>query len=128
MPVKDGVYLAHENYPQTFTERNRDHPSMLANMGVLPGAGVDRDVIRRTHDKVIREWKWPDTWGWNYPIVAMTAAELRDAKLAIDVLLMKTSKNEYVAIGHNYQRPGFPAIRRATAACSRPSRRWVQRD
>ena len=31
LPVKDGVYLAHENCPQTFTERNRDHPSMLGD-------------------------------------------------------------------------------------------------
>ena len=38
LPVKDGVYLAHENCPQTFTERNRDHPSMLGALGVLPGA------------------------------------------------------------------------------------------
>jgi len=38
--VKDGLYLAHENCPMTFTERNRDHPSMLAALGVLPGEGV----------------------------------------------------------------------------------------
>jgi hypothetical protein len=108
LPVKDGVYLAHENCPQTFTERNRDHPSMLAALGVLPGEGVDRAVMRRTLDKVNRQWKWADTWGWDYPMVAMTATELGDAKLAIDVLLMKTAKNEYVANGHNYQRPGLP--------------------
>ena len=108
LPVKDGVYLAHENCPQTFTERNRDHPSMLAALGMLPGAGVDREVMRRTLDKVIREWKWADTWGWDYPMVAMTAAELGDPKLAFDALLMKTPKNEYTPSGHNYQRPSLP--------------------
>jgi len=30
LPVRDGVYLAHEDCPQTYTERNHDHPSMLA--------------------------------------------------------------------------------------------------
>ncbi len=35
LPTKDGVYLAHENCPQTFTERNHDHPSMLGAYGVL---------------------------------------------------------------------------------------------
>ncbi len=40
LPVKDGVYLAHENCPQTFTKRNRDHPSMLAGLGVLPAAAM----------------------------------------------------------------------------------------
>ncbi len=108
LPAKDGVYLAHENCPQTFTERNRDHPSMLAAMGVLPGVGVDRATMRRTLDRVMREWKWPDTWGWDYPMVSMTASELGDAKLAIDALLLKTPKNEYTASGHNYQRPSLP--------------------
>ena len=44
LPVRDGVYLAHENCPQTFTERNRDHPSMLGALGVLPGDTVDRET------------------------------------------------------------------------------------
>jgi hypothetical protein len=48
---KDGVYLAHENCPQTFTEKNRDRPSMLAALGVLGGDGADRDAMRRTLHK-----------------------------------------------------------------------------
>src|SRR6185312_15997528 len=42
LPQRDGVYLAHENCPQTYTERNADHPSMLAAFGMLSGDGVDR--------------------------------------------------------------------------------------
>lgn len=48
LPVRDGVYLAHENCPQTFSERNHDHPSMLGALGVLPGDGVDRETMRLT--------------------------------------------------------------------------------
>jgi hypothetical protein len=48
LPVKDGLYLAHENCPQTFTQRHRDHPSMLGAYGVLEGQGVDRETMRRT--------------------------------------------------------------------------------
>ena len=62
LPVQDGVYLAHENCPQTFTERNRDHPSMLFALGTLPGRKVDRETMRRTLKKVFAEWKWEDTW------------------------------------------------------------------
>jgi hypothetical protein len=107
LPVKDGVYLAHENCPQTFTERNRDHPSMLAALGVLPGEGVDRETMRRTLHKVRDEWRWPDTWGWDYPMVAMTAARLGEPDLAVDSLLMDTPKNVYRPNGHNYQRLGL---------------------
>jgi len=53
LPQRDGVYLAHENCPQTFTERNCDHPSMLGALGVLPGEGVDRETMRRTLFKVM---------------------------------------------------------------------------
>jgi hypothetical protein len=107
-PVKDGVYLAHENCPQTFTERNRDHPSMLYALGVLPGRKVDRETMRRTLKKVFAEWKWEDTWGWDFPGVAMTAASLNEPQLAIEALLMKTPKNEYLPNGHNYQRANLP--------------------
>lgn len=105
LPVKDGVYLAHENCPQTYTERNRDHPSMLAALGVLQGDKVDRETMRRTLYKTMKEWKWNETWGWDYP---MTAARLGEGKLAVDALLMETEKNRYLPNGHNYQRPNLP--------------------
>jgi hypothetical protein len=108
LPVKDGVYLAHENCPQTFTERNRDHPSMLGALGVLPGRKVDRETMRRTLRKVFAEWHWPDTWGWDYPMVAMTAASLNEPAMAIDALAMVTPKNTWLPNGHNWQRANLP--------------------
>jgi hypothetical protein len=108
LPVRDGVYLAHENCPQTYTERNRDHPSMLGSLGVLPGDGVDRETMRRTLHKVMREWNWDETWGWDYPMTAMTAARLGETKIAVDALLMQTPKNRYLPNGHNWQRDNLP--------------------
>jgi hypothetical protein len=108
LPAKDGVYLAHENCPQTFTERNTDHPSMLGALGILPGEMVDRETMRRTLQKVMKEWKWEDTWGWDYPMTAMTAARLGETATAIDALLLNTPKNHYATNGHNYQRPNLP--------------------
>jgi len=108
LPVKDGVYLAHENAPQSFTERNHDHPSMLAALGVLRGEMVDRETMRRTLKKVMDVWDWPSTWGWDYPMTAMTAARLGESELAIDALLLDTPKNKYLTNGHNYQRPNLP--------------------
>jgi protein-glucosylgalactosylhydroxylysine glucosidase len=108
LPVKDGVYMAHENCPQTFTERNIDHPSMLAAYGVLTGEMVDRETMRRTLKKVMKEWTWDDTWGWDYPMTAMTAARLGETAIAVDALLLDTPKNHYAANGHNYQRPNLP--------------------
>jgi hypothetical protein len=108
LPTRDGVYLAHENCPQTYTERNHDHPSMLGALGVLPGQGVDEETMRRTLRKTLAEWKWDQTWGWDYPLTAMTAARLGERKIAVDALLMVTEKNRYLPNGHNYQRPNLP--------------------
>ena len=108
LPVKDGVYLAHENCPQTFTERNRDHPSMLAALGMLSGSRVDRETMRRTLRKVLAEWKWDDTWGWDFPMAAMTAASLGERGLVSGLLLMDTPKNTWLPNGHNWQRANLP--------------------
>jgi hypothetical protein len=108
LPEREGVYLAHENCPQTFTERNRDHPSMLAAYGVLDGQTVERETMRRTLAKVFREWKWDETWGWDYPMTAMTAARLGEGESAVRALLLETAKNRYLPNGHNYQRPNLP--------------------
>jgi len=102
------VYWAHENAPNSFSVRNHDHPSMLAALGVLSGEMVDRETMRRTLKKVMEVWDWPSTWGWDYPMAAMTAARLGETKTAIDVLLIDTPKNRYSTNGHNYQRPNLP--------------------
>lgn len=102
------IYLAHENAANSFTERNHDHPSMLAALGVLRGEMVDRETMRRTLKTVMKVWDWPSTWGWDYPMVAMTAARLGEPAIAIDALLMDTPKNKYLPNGHNYQRPNLP--------------------
>jgi hypothetical protein len=81
---------------------------MLGALGVLPGRKVDRETMRRTLKKVFAEWKWEDTWGWDFPMVAMTAASLGETQLALDALLMKTTKNTWLPNGHNYQRPNLP--------------------
>ncbi|HYJ46366.1 MAG TPA: hypothetical protein VEV81_07105, partial [Pyrinomonadaceae bacterium] len=108
LPVRDGLYLAHENCPQTYTERNYDHPSMLGALGFLPGDGTDRETMRRTLSKVMKDWQWEKTWGWDYPLTAMTAARLGETRTALDALLMGTEKNRYLPNGHNWQRENLP--------------------
>lgn len=108
LPVRNGVYLAAESCPQTFTEKNWDHPSMLCAYGLLEGDGVDRETMRRTLHKVLQVWQWPKTWGWDYPMVAMTAARLGEPETAIDALFLRSPKNEWLPNGHVYQRPNLP--------------------
>jgi protein-glucosylgalactosylhydroxylysine glucosidase len=103
LPVFDGVYVGHENAPDTFKNFNVDHPTMLSPLGMLPGGKhVDIETMRRTLHKVLKEWNLAKkSWGWDYPMIAMTAARLGEQKIAVDSLLNELPQNQFVANGHN---------------------------
>jgi len=103
-PVHEGVYISHENCPETFINFQRDHPSMLFAYGMCKGSRMDAVVVRTTLERVLCEWDLASLWGWDFGQMAMTATRLGLPELAIDILLMETIKNSYVASGNNFQR------------------------
>jgi hypothetical protein len=107
--VRDGKYLFTESTPESYTNPRwaKDHPSVTAALGMLPGPGIDTATMRNTLDWIWTHWNWPDTWGWDYPMVAMCAARVGEPKKAVDALLMDTPKNVFQLNGQNYQRPGL---------------------
>ena len=87
-----------------------DHPTVLAGLGVTPETGIlDRRLMEATLLDVHREWEWGTTWGWDYPMMAMTAARVGRPDLAVQSLLVNESKNTYLPNGHNWQTPDLPA-------------------
>ncbi|NDC74103.1 hypothetical protein EBZ70_02145 [bacterium] len=118
LPEKDGKYVALESHPDTWenVESRHDHPSMLMSLGVLPATDfVDRATMQRTLDAVLRDWDWETKiWGWDYPMIAMTAARLGRPEVAVDILLRDGPNNRYLPNGHcpqrsdEKQRPGQP--------------------
>lgn len=109
LPVADGKYLFTETTPDSYTNPkwNADHPAVLNALGFVPGPGIDHSTMANTLDWIWKNWNWPDTWGWDYPSIAMTAARLNEPDRAIDALLLDTPKNHYGLNGHVYQRPGL---------------------
>ena len=108
-PVGDGKYLFTETTPDCYTDPrwNKDHPAVLGALSFVPGPGIDAETMRHTLDWVWHNWNWPDTWGWDYPMMAMTAARLGEPERALDALLLDTPKNHYALNGQVYQRPGL---------------------
>ncbi|WP_207534933.1 hypothetical protein [Desertivirga arenae] len=106
LPKQNGLYLSTENTPDSFTNEEwlRDHPSVLGTLGMVPaGAKLDKATMQRTFDTVWKVWQWDDTWGWDFPMTAMTAARLGKPEKAIDALFMNIKTNTYLKNGHNYQ-------------------------
>jgi hypothetical protein len=105
LPEQNGIYIEQENP----IVADGGHPTMLAAFGMLPQTHpVDKQTMKKTLLHVINNWDYKDTWGWDYPLIAMTAARLGEPNLAIDTLLMNTPKNTWLANGHNYQEPNLP--------------------
>lgn len=104
MPESGGLYVALESHPDTWTNlaSRHDHPQMLMPLGFLPDSPfVDRATMDRTLTAVLDQWDWETKiWGWDYPMVAMTATRLGRPEDALEVLLRDGPNNRYTACGH----------------------------
>ena len=92
---------------ETFADKCRnDHPAVLGACGLLPYTSLyNIEKMKSTLDWVMQHWNWQTTWGWDYGMIAMTAARLGDPETALNALLIDTQKNTYLPSGHNFQTP-----------------------
>ncbi|MCW3848895.1 hypothetical protein OF829_16785 [Sphingomonas sp. LB-2] len=104
-----GLYLPVETEPDFWTNTqspacsrhadaapclNRDHPSMLMAYGLI-GGKVDVEAMRRTLRAVESDWDLRQTWGWDFPVIAMTAARLGEPEDAVDWLFRDLPNNHW---------------------------------
>ena len=87
---------------------------MLGAFGWIPGPNVERAIMAQTLDRVVSDWRWNETWGWDYPLAAMTAARLGRPSQAVDMLMMDTPRNRYGVNGHCFQVDGLALYLPAT--------------
>ena len=113
LPEKDGVYLAAESQPDLWERArspqcskgaahecpNRDHPSFVAALGLLPGWGAERETMRRTLKAVVSDWDMRQTWGWDWPMLAMTATRLDEPQMAVNFLLSDAKNFQFGVSG-----------------------------
>jgi hypothetical protein len=106
LPVKDGLYLCSEDTKDSYQNPRymSDHPIVSGISGVLPETKlVDNKVLGNSLDTIMKKWNWRSTWGWDFPMLAMSAASIGRGEQAIDFLMMNAPKNRYLLNGHNYQ-------------------------
>ena len=48
------------------------HPAVLLALGMLPGDkhGIDKAIMNRTLDEVLKSWNLPAAWGWDFGLMA----------------------------------------------------------
>mgnify|MGYP005982871735 FL=1 len=112
--MKDGLYLPVESVPDFWETamseacrkhaaasqcKNRDHPSFLMAYGFIPGARIDPAAMRRTFEAVEQNWDVRQTWGWDFPMMAMTAARLGEPEKAVDWLFADLKNNQWGVTG-----------------------------
>lgn len=124
LPERDGIYLAgaarvpeDDNYR---TKTTTDHPAVLAACGMLPQLEVQNsmyssgtakeiaplfsyDKMRATYKWVMKNFDFSDMWGWDFGVLAMSAARLGMQEEAVQALVLPVQKNTYLNNGHNFQ-------------------------
>ena len=103
---KNGLYLAAESAPDSYENEHyySDHPMVLGAFGMMPGTvEMDTAIMSATFDHIDKIWNWPRTWGWDYPMAAMSATRLGKPEKAVEILLKDVKKNTYLKNGHNWQ-------------------------
>ena len=103
---QDGLYLAAETALDTYVDSRftSDHMAVLGALGIMPESRlVRKDIMTNTFNWIWDNWNWGKTWGWDYPMTAMSAARLGMPEQAIGALLMDKRTNTYLVNGHNYQ-------------------------
>ncbi len=106
LPQANNVYLATESTPDCYTTERylTDHPAVLGAYSTIPASNnLDTAIMKNTFNLVWKIWKWNDTWGWDFPLTAMTATRLHMPDKAIEALLMPIKTNTYLNNGHNFQ-------------------------
>lgn len=106
LPEQNDKYLFTESATDSYTnpEFKTDHPSVLGALGMAPETPmVNKQIMQNTFNWIWDNWSWDKTWGWDFPMTAMTATRLGNPDKAIDALLMPITTNTYLNNGHNYQ-------------------------
>lgn len=100
------LYLASEDAKDSYTNIRfiSDHPAVTGALGMYPESRLlNKEIMNNTIDKIFEVWNWDETWGWDYPMIAMCAARVGEPDKAVDALLMKNRTNTCLVSGHNYQ-------------------------
>ncbi|KAF2252400.1 hypothetical protein BU26DRAFT_517036 [Trematosphaeria pertusa] len=114
-PVENDVYVLYEGIKDMWTtpETAEDHPGLLGIYGWLPpDPRLNLTIFNNTLGKVYQSWNFTYSYGWDFPLLAITAARVGDADRAVRWLLDPDNKFDAVGMpvgGTRVPTPYFPS-------------------
>jgi hypothetical protein len=114
-PTEDGAYVTYEGIPNMWStpEYTEDHPALLGIYGWLPpDSRFNLTIFNNTVAKVHETWNFPFSYGWDFPLLAITEARRSDAQRAVSQLLDVNNAFDEVGMpvgGTRVPTPYFPS-------------------
>lgn len=91
LPIENGTYAVYEGIPSDFwytPTYTNDHPALTGLYGWLPETpGLNVTMAKLTAEKAWTYWNISNCWGWDFPMLAMSAARNGETAQAIEWLL-----------------------------------------
>ncbi|KAJ7594994.1 Six-hairpin glycosidase-like protein [Mycena floridula] len=91
LPIDNGTYKVYEGLESNFwidPAYTNDHPALVGLHGWLPPTeGLNVTMAKLTAEKVWSSWNTSNLWGWDFPMLAMSAARNGEPDKAVDWLL-----------------------------------------
>ncbi|CAK7230814.1 hypothetical protein SCUCBS95973_007700 [Sporothrix curviconia] len=94
LPVANGTFTTYEGIPNMWSDPATvtDHPALAGIYGWLPPSTsglqpLNLTVVQNTADKIRTTWDLKNSYGWDFPMLAMNSLRLGNAKQALAYLL-----------------------------------------
>ncbi|TFK20024.1 hypothetical protein FA15DRAFT_722311 [Coprinopsis marcescibilis] len=127
----DGLYAIHEGIHSSFwtdPAYTSDHPALVGLHGWLPPTpGLDLPIAKLTSEKIWTHWNITNCWGWDFPMLAMSAARNGDPEKALEWLLHPLFAFDDVGMplgGARVPTPYFPASGSLLYAIAMMAKGW----
>ena len=114
-PIEDDTYVTYQGTLNMWEtpEYTEDHPGLLGIYGWLPpDPRFNKTVFSNTIDKVHETWNFPFSYGWDFPLLAITEARRGDAERAVRWLLDQNNRFDELGMpegGTKVPTPYFPS-------------------
>ncbi|KAL5494771.1 hypothetical protein ACEPAI_233 [Sanghuangporus weigelae] len=131
LPIDNGTYSLYEGIESDFwtdPEHVNDHPSLVGLYGWLPETpGLNLTIAKATMEKTWTHWNISNCWGWDFGMLAMSAARNNEPEQAVSWLLHDLFSFDDVGMptgGTRVPTPYFPGSGSLLLAIAMMAKGW----